>query len=120
MKNHNPYHDESMWKGATRTTFNNAKQLRLNMTEAEKVLWEELRKNKLEEYKFRRQHPLHNYIADFYCHALKLIIEVDGDYHLTKEQKINDQERTELLKLNGIDVIRFNNKEILEELDKVL
>tara|TARA_E500000318_G_C3481227_1_gene180519 strand:+ start:361 stop:525 length:165 start_codon:yes stop_codon:yes gene_type:complete len=54
MKDQNPYHHESMWKGATQNTFNKAKQLRMNMTEAEKVLWEELKMNKLQGYKFRR------------------------------------------------------------------
>lgn len=120
MKNQNPYHDESMWKGATRSTFNFAKQLRSNMTDAEKVLWEELRKNKLEGYKFRRQHPLQNYVADFYCHAIRLVIEVDGDNHLTKEQIKIDKERTEILNSNGIDIIRFTNKEVIEELDEVI
>ncbi len=120
MNNKNPYHDESMWKGARRSTFDNAKQLRLHMTDAEKVLWEELRKNKIEGYKFRRQHPIQNYIADFYCHAVKLIIEVDGGIHLTKEQQKIDQERTEILNFNGVDVIRFTNREVLEELDRVI
>jgi len=109
-----------MWRGASNSIFNNAKQLRLNMTEAEKVLWEELRKNKLEGYKFRRQHPIQNYIADFYCHALQLVIEIDGENHLTKEQIKIDIERTEILNSNSIDVIRYTNQEVLEDLEKVI
>jgi very-short-patch-repair endonuclease len=120
MSNQNPFHDESMWRGASNSIFNNAKQLRLNMTEAEKVLWEELRKNKLEGYKFRRQHPIQNYIADFYCHALQLVIEIDGENHLTKEQIKIDIERTEILNSNSIDVIRYTNQEVLEDLEKVI
>lgn len=67
---------ETTWKGAP------AKVLRGKMTPAEKLLWEELRGKKFMGLKFRRQHPVLVYIADFYCHSIKLIIEIDGGYHL--------------------------------------
>lgn len=70
--------------------------------------------------KFRRQHPIHLFIADFYCHQLQLIIELDGDYHFTKEQILKDQERTAMLNENGLEVIRFKNDEIINNWDLVL
>ena len=60
------------------------------------------------------------YIADFYCHKFKLIIELDGKYHEEKEQKIKDQERDEVLKLNGLDILRFKNEEVEKNIDNVL
>jgi very-short-patch-repair endonuclease len=116
----NLYHEESMWKGASKETFIKAQILRKNMTEPEKILWNKLSKNKLRGYKFRRQHPILFYIADFYCHALLLIIEIDGGYHETEEQKIKDEERTEHLKFNGITVVRYTNEEVLNNVDDVI
>ena len=75
MKKLKPNHDEGMWKGAPSDSFTKAQFLRRNETKAEKLLWEKLRNNQLEGLKFRRQHPVNIYIADFYCHKLKLIIE---------------------------------------------
>ena len=98
MKKDHPYHGESMYKGAPPDSFAKAKFLRDNMTDAEKSLWEKLKDNKLKGFKFRRQHPIHIYIVDFYCHKLKLIIEIDGGYHDSKDQKLLDAERSELLK----------------------
>ncbi len=112
--------DESMWKGATPQIFSNAKQLRENMTNAESILWEKLKNNRFHGLKFRCQHPIHKYIADFYCHKLKLIIEIDGGYHLTKNQDEYDNERTENLEFNEIKVIRFTNEEVENNLENVL
>jgi len=67
-------------------------------------------------YKFRRQHPIHKFIVDFYCHKLKLIIEVDGKYHESEGQKNSDLERSELLTFQGIKIIRFTNEEVLKTL----
>ena len=64
--------------GATEDTLKTAKRLRKNMTEPEKILWNELKNRKLKRLKFRRQHPLLFYIADFYCHGQRLVIEIDG------------------------------------------
>jgi len=120
MKKDHPYHDESMYKGAPPDSFAKAQFLRDNMTDAEKLLWEKLEDNKLKGLKFRRQHPIHIYIVDFYCHKLKLIIEIDGGYHDSKEQKLLDAERSEILKFQELEIIRFTNDEVLENIEFVL
>ena len=120
MKKDNPYHDESMYKGAPPDSFAKAKFLRDNMTDAEKSLWEKLKDNKLKGFKFRRQHPIHIYIVDFYCHKLKLIIEIDGGYHDSKEQKLLDAERSEILKFQELEIIRFANEEVLGNIEFVI
>ena len=120
MNKKHPYYDKSMWKGASAQIFARARVLRESMTEAEKLLWEELKGNKLDGYKFRRQHPIHKFIADFYCHKLKLVIELDGKYHTSPEQKILDSEREELLTFQKIKVIRFTNDEVLNNIDNVI
>ncbi|AWG21470.1 hypothetical protein FFWV33_07940 [Flavobacterium faecale] len=116
----NPLESDNMWKGATPAIFSNAKKLRENATEAENQLWLALRNKQLNGLKFRRQHPLSCYIADFYCHELKLIIEVDGGYHLTKEQIQLDNRRTADLEFQGLKVIRFTNEEVMLRLSNVL
>ena len=120
MKEFKPNYDEGMGKGAPESSFLKAQQLRRNQTETEKLLWDQLKGNKINGLKFRRQHPIHLFIADFYCHQLQLIIELDGDYHFTKEQILKDQERTAMLNENGLEVIRFKNDEIINNLDLVL
>ncbi len=69
---------------------------------------------------FRRQHPVYDYIPDFVCLSLNLIIEVDGDYHLAEEQQLSDRERDTYLQHFGFHIIRFSNEEVLQNLDKVL
>ena len=115
-----PYHSDSMWKGAPGSSFGKAIYLRDNMTNAEKILWEKLRNKNFQNLKFRRQHPISLYIADFYCHELKLIIEIDGGYHSAADQMLSDKERTEVLNFNDIEVIRFTNQQVEHELDSVL
>jgi very-short-patch-repair endonuclease len=100
MKKLTTNYDEGMWKGAPTSSFGKAKDLRKTETEAEKLLWKNLKNNQLGGFKFRRQHPISLYIADFYCHKLKLIIEIDGGYHFTKEQIPKDEERTKILEFN--------------------
>jgi very-short-patch-repair endonuclease len=100
--------------------FEQARFLKKVQTEAESVLWERLRNRKLGKLKFRRQHPIDKYIADFYCHELKLIVEVDGEIHQTKEQAEYDALRTNDLESLGLSVIRFTNDQVIHELDKVL
>ena len=117
-KKNNQY--ENMWKGATPQIFSNAKKLRGNQTEAEEKFWYAVKDNQIEGYKFRRQHPLSIYIADFYCHALKLVIEIDGGYHLSEEQQLLDKKRTTDLEFQGLKVIRFTNEEIISNLEEVL
>lgn len=116
----NPFKSDDMWKGAPPQIFQNAKKLRNNPTLAEDRLWIELRNNQLEGFKFRRQHPLSIYIADFYCHKLKLVIEVDGDYHQVEEQLLLDKKRTENIEFQGLKVIRFTNDEIMNNLLEVI
>jgi very-short-patch-repair endonuclease len=120
MKKLTPNYDDGMWKGAPESSFLKAKLLRSTETEAEKVLWEKLRNKQLRGFKFRRQHPISLYIADFYCHKLKLIVEIDGGYHYEKEQIPKDEERTKILEFNDVKVIRFSNEEILSDIKKVL
>ena len=116
----NPFRPDNMWKDATPQIFSNAKKLRENATQAEEILWFELRNNQLEGYKFRRQHPLLKYIADFYCHQLKLVIEIDGGYHQTEEQKKLDTERTATIEFEGLKVIRFTNEQVISNISDVL
>lgn len=120
MKKKFPNYDESMWKGAPQENFLKATELRRNMTEAEKVLWERLRNNQLQGIKFRRQHPVHLFIADFYCHKHKLIIEIDGEYHHTEDQKSKDCERTKLLEFQGLKILRFTNEEVINSTESVI
>ena len=120
MKPLKPNYDEGMWKGAPKESFDKARELRHKATSAEKLLWERLRNKQLENYKFRRQHPVSLYIADFYCHQLKLVIELDGEYHLSDQQQQNDSERTAVLISNGLHVIRFSNNEVESNIDRVV
>ena len=108
-----------MWKGAPGHHFLLAKQLRERMTQAEILMWDKLKNNQFKGYKFRRQHPIHHFIVDFYCHALKLIIEIDGKYHESEEQKKEDLNRTELLQFQGLKEIRFSNEEVIDDMDLV-
>ena len=120
MKKLKPNHDDGMWKGAPSDSFSKAQFLRRNETKAEKLLWEKLRNNQLGGLKFRRQHPVNIYIADFYCHKFKLMIELDGDYHNQEEQKQKDEVRTEVLRLNDLKIIRFKNEEVEQDINQVL
>ena len=94
--------------------------LRKNMTEAELILWEILNDKKLQGRKFRRQHSIGHYIADFYCIPEKIIIELDGQHHYTPEGIKKDIERDIDLNTMGIKVLRFENKDVLQNLTEVL
>ena len=82
----------NMHFGAYPGIFAYAKTLRNNPTRAEKVLWSHLRKHQTK-YRFRRQHPMWKYVVDFYCHFLKLVIEIDGEIHLEEEVQLKDEEK---------------------------
>ncbi len=97
-----------------------ARELRNNLTEAENILWQELRNRKLDGFKFRRQHQIDIFIVDFYCHKKKLVIELDGGIHNVEDIEEYDIARSEELKIFGIKVIRFNNEEVYQNLDSVL
>jgi very-short-patch-repair endonuclease len=112
-------HDR-LHRGASGKLFEFARANRKAMTEAEKVLWEALRGRRWKGHKFRRQHPIGNFIADFFCFEADLMVEVDGEYHLNEDQQIYDENRTFVLTEEGLTVIRFTNKEVMEKLDFVL
>lgn len=95
-----------------------AKELRQNMTEAEKILWQAVRANRLNGWHFRRQQIIGKFYADFYCHAAALVVELDGPIH--EHQQEYDHARTEIIRDFGIEVIRFKNEEVIHQLPQVL
>ena len=97
-----------------------AKHLRKKETRAEKELWNMLKSRKCAGLKFRRQHPIHYYIADFYCHEKRLIIEVDGGIHSTPGIQEHDKNRTAELGRFGIRVLRFSNEQVMTGIDVVI
>ncbi len=109
----------NMFYGAGPLIFKRAEELRKNQTADEKLLWLHLKRNKLG-VRFKRQHPIWMYIADFYCHELKLVIEVDGAVHNLKEVMENDIIRQEDIISFGIRVLRFTNKEIRTDISGVI
>ena len=119
MKSKSAYKSGGMFEGASHLIFENAKQLRRRMTDAENVLWLHL-KNKIGNCKFRRQHPIGNYVADFYCHKAKLIIEVDGSVHNDREVKEQDEIRENDLMNMDYQIVRFTNEEVMKQCETVL
>ena len=105
--------------GATKIIFQHAEKLRKKMTDAEKIIWEKLC-NKQLGVKIRRQHPIWKFIADYYCHEIKLVIEIDGGIHLLEENKEYDISREVTLNEFGIEIIRFSNDQVEEEIDSVI
>ncbi len=97
-----------------------ARQLRQHSTDAEQRLWFMLRDRRMADAKFRRQHPVHPYILDFYCHGLKLAIELDGGQHNTDEGRAHDERRSRFLADQGIQVLRFWNNDVLQQPESVL
>jgi imidazole glycerol-phosphate synthase subunit HisF len=108
-----------MFYGAPDFIHKNARRLRNHSTKAENTLWQELKKHPLG-YKFRRQHPISVFIADFYCHRAKLIIEVDGAIHDQESAKVKDMEREWNLELMGLTILRFRNDDVLDHLSLVM
>ncbi len=96
----------------------NAKRMRRVPTEAESLLWRQLRAGRLANYKFKRQQPIGHYIVDFVCFTQKLIIEVDGGQHT--DLKARDESRTVWLQAQGFRVMRFWNHEVLQHRELVL
>jgi very-short-patch-repair endonuclease len=97
-----------------------ARELRREMTPQERKLWALLRRKQLYGLKFRRQHPLHRFILDFYCHAHRLAVEIDGQGHAEPDQRAYDQARTRWLNDHGVRVIRFTNREVETNIEGVL
>ena len=109
-----------MFRGAKPSTFRNADFLRRNPTEAEEILWHFLRDRQMDNVKFRRQHPILEYVADFFVNELEFIIELDGGYHLKEEQRQYDLERETKLKLEQMTILRFPNEDVYYRIDYVL
>ncbi|TDE46843.1 DUF559 domain-containing protein [Flavobacterium rhamnosiphilum] len=97
-----------------------AKEMRKEPTHAEKILWMELKSKSLEDYKFRQQHLIDDFIVDFVCLSKKLVVEVDGDYHFAEEQVQLDNNRTITLNKLGYKVIRFTNEQVTKNISEVL
>ncbi len=97
-----------------------ARLLRINMTDAEQVLWHRIRRKQIQGVQFYRQKPLLTFIVDFYCPAAKLVIELDGSQHFEAEHQAKDQDRDAALAGLGLRVLRFDNRQVLLETDAVL
>jgi imidazole glycerol-phosphate synthase subunit HisF len=111
--------DRQMFYGAGKNVFRKAFLLRNRQTEAEKILWNKLSKNQLG-YRFKRQHPVELFVADFYCHKAKLVIELDGSYHDKSDQIAYDMDRTKIMESLGLKVMRFSDNEVFENIDSVV
>jgi very-short-patch-repair endonuclease len=107
-------------RGVSQVKRQRAKELRHRQTAAETILWERLRRNQLHGLHFRRQEPLAGFIADFYCHDARFVIEVDGSIHAQVDQVGYDAARDEVLTTYGLQVMRVTNAEIQGELESVL
>jgi len=110
--------DKNMYFGAKAVTVETAKLLRNNMTYPENILWEKLKGKKICGVRFRRQHPIKFFIADFYCHEIKLVVEVDGEIHNDKTDY--DDGRSAEMEKFGILVLRVTNSEVETSLEEVI
>jgi very-short-patch-repair endonuclease len=106
--------------GAKPETLRLAGELRRNMTPQEKLLWEHVRNKKLDGYRFRRQHPIGEFIVDFFCYDAMLVVELDGKVHKERSQLERDIQRTKLLNRHGLRVIRFRNEEVERNIQSVI
>jgi very-short-patch-repair endonuclease len=97
-----------------------SQQLRKNMTDAERLLWSKLRMKQLNNLMFSRQKPLGEYVADFYCHQAKMVIEVDGGQHYSADSIEHDRIRDEFLKNMGLAVLRFTNTDVMNNIEGVV
>ena len=98
----------------------NARALRNNLTDAEKLLWLHLRCKQMKNIQFYRQKPIGNYIVDFYAPSAKLIIEVDGSQHFEKENMRRDKKRDRYFQGLNLRVLRFDNLQVLQSINSVL
>jgi very-short-patch-repair endonuclease len=97
-----------------------ARELRTASTDAERLLWSRLRDRRLAGYKFRRQHPVGRFFADFACLEATLVVEIDGGQHYDDQARSADDRRTVALIAEGFQVLRFSNRDVLAECDAVL
>jgi imidazole glycerol-phosphate synthase subunit HisF len=112
--------ERTMFLGASPNSFDKARLLRNNMTEAEKILWDKLKNRNVFKARFRRQHPIGIFIVDFYCHEYKLAIEIDGEIHLKNEVIAYDDGRSYDIEKFGIKILRFTNNEVFTDLGKII
>jgi len=110
--------DKPMYFKAKPDIIEAARLLRKNMTNSEMLLWERLKGKQICGLRFRKQHPIDIFIADFYCHEARLVIEIDGEIHDLKAEY--DKGRTAELEKYGIEVIRFRNHEVVKNIEKVV
>ena len=103
-----------------RKTIKRAKKLRRQMTDAEVILWSQLRRRAADGFRFRRQHPIGPYVADFACAMSRLVIEVDGRTHSTDAELEHDRRRERYLKSRGWQVFRVTNEDVYKRLDTVI
>ena len=111
--------ERNMFYGARKNTFQKAHFLRSKITDAEMVLWSRLKNRNIFKVRFRRQHPVDIFVLDFYCHEIKLAIEVDGRIHLKREIQEYDEGRSHDIEKFGIKMLRFTNEQILNNLNEV-
>ena len=112
--------DYPIYFGAGPEMLRIAGDLRKSMTPAEKVLWERLRNKQVSGLRFRRQHPIKDFVVDFFCYDALLVIEVDGTVHDETSQKERDEQRTIILQKLGLKEIRFTNYEVIQYTDQVI
>jgi very-short-patch-repair endonuclease len=112
--------EREMYFGAKPVLFKLASEMRKNPTQSEKILWNILRKYRHKGFLFRQQHPICIFIADFYCHRLRLVVEVDGEIHFNNEAQEHDDWRTGVMEKFGIHIIRFTNDQVLHHQDIVI
>ena len=98
----------------------NSRELRSHMTDAEQKLWHRLRRKQVNNWQFYRQKPLGQYIVDFYCPAASLVVELDGSQHLEPQNQVADRQRDAYLASLGLRVLRFDNRQVLLEMEAVL
>jgi very-short-patch-repair endonuclease len=107
------------WKVSSKLR-SNARALRKNSTDAERILWSELRDHRLIGAGFRPQAPIQNYIADFMCHAAKLVVELDGGQHFSDQNEQADAARSAAIEAQGFKVLRFSNHDVMTNRPGVL
>jgi very-short-patch-repair endonuclease len=110
---------EPTWKVPSKLR-SNACALRKNSTDAERLLWSELRDHRLNGAGFRRQVPIEDYVADFVCHAAKLVIELDGGQHFSDAGEAADAKRSAIIESRGFLVLRFSNYDVMTNREGVL
>ena len=96
------------------------RELRRNMTRAEKIIWARSQRKQMCDYKFRRQYSVGSYIIDFYCPALKLAVEIDGDTHFQPGAQTYNRQRQSFIEGFGIRFLRFTNQQVYQDLERVL